>query len=314
MTVIARQPEGQPTGGQFARISHSDQVPALGGIPVAAADPAMDPAHPWRPYAITQDEDGELHYDDVTADWAMQHKEPVTRTEIRRALSCPRLAGRQGRVVDLSNPPGRRFSERDDDYDVVGPASGAPLVIRVRDGLHRLHIRSGNVQVEVQGGFGGGVTVYGGAEAGIIVDGTNKYSVDIEGSGRARIGLSEEARVNVRANGTGASYLTGGGEKCSVTAAAGAMIHQDGPEENRLPVRRPAASRTAKDLKPGDVFSYSHGDTVHAVEILRAPEPHIDVTGLHVLKMWCRTDGREGWMVLGPQALTPAPEAGEEIR
>lgn len=314
MKRIARQPEGQPTGGQFAKTAHSDQVTALTGIPVAPVDPAVDPAHPWRPYVITQDEDGGFHYDDASADWAMQHKEPVTRTEIRRALSCPRLAGRQGRVVDMINPPGRRFSESDDDYDVVGPSSGAPLVIRIHDGNHRLHIRSGNVQVEVLHGFGGGVTVYGGAEAGIIVDGTNKYSVKIEGTGRARIALSEEARVNVRANGVGASYLTGGGDKCSVTAAASAMIHQDGPEERRLPVRRPEAARTAKDLQPGDVFSYPHGDTVHAVEILRAPEPHTDVTGLPVLKMWCRTDGREGWMVLGPQALTPAPEAGEEIR
>lgn len=199
MTFIARQPEGQPTGGQFAKTAHSDQVPSLGGIPVAPVDPAVDPTHPWRPYAITQDEDGELHYDDVTADWAMQHKEPVTRTEIRCALSCPRLTGRQGRVMDMSNPPGRRFSESDDDYDVVGPSSGAPLVIRTQDGIHRLHIHSGHVQVEVLGGFGGGVTVCGGAEAGIIVDGANKYSVDIERTSRARIVLSEEARVNVRA-------------------------------------------------------------------------------------------------------------------
>lgn len=237
---------GIPTGGQYAATAHSDEVPSLGGIPVAAADPAVGPTHPWRPYVITRDEDGELHYDEVSSDWAMQHKEPVTRTEIRRALSCPRLAGRQGRVVDMSNPPGRRFSESDDDYDVVGPASGAPLVIRIHDGNHRLHIRSGNVQVEVLHVFGGGATIYSGAQAGVVVDGTNKYSVDIEGSGRARIGLSEDSRVNVRANGTGASYITGGGENCSVTAGPQTTVHQDGPEENRLPVRRPATAKAGQ--------------------------------------------------------------------
>ncbi|HEX9086151.1 MAG TPA: hypothetical protein VF867_01330 [Arthrobacter sp.] len=68
--------------------------------------------------------------------------------------------------------------------------------------------------------------------------------------------------------------------------------------------------RTAKDLQPGDVFPYSHRDTVHTVEVLRAPEPHTDVTGLPVLKIWCRTGGRDGWLVLGPRALTPEPDAG----
>jgi hypothetical protein len=247
MTFIpARQPEGQPTGGQFAKTAHSDQVPTLGGIPVAAVDPAVDPTHPWRPYVITQDEDGEFHYDDVSADWEMQQKEPETRSEILRALSCPRLAVRKGRIVDLGYVPGRRNSENDDHYDVVGPSSGAPLVIRIHDGFHLLHVRSGNVQIEVLKGFGGGVTIHDGAEAGVVVDGANKYAITIEGTGRARIGLSEKARANVRNEGTGASYITGGGPSCTVTAYAGAVINQDGPEENRLPVHRPVRAMAAR--------------------------------------------------------------------
>src|SRR4051812_33577832 len=92
----AHKPAGTPDGGQFAKTAHSDTVPVLQGIPVA--DPAADPTRPYRPYVITEDEDGELHYDDPDSDYAMQHKEPVTRSEIVRALSCPRLTGWQGRV------------------------------------------------------------------------------------------------------------------------------------------------------------------------------------------------------------------------
>ncbi|QOD06102.1 hypothetical protein [Pseudarthrobacter sp. BIM B-2242] len=234
----SRQPEGIPTGGQFAATAHSDNVPALAGIPAAPVDPSVSPTTPWRPYVITEDEDGALHYDDVTADWEMQHKEPRTRSEIRQALSCPRLAGRQGRVVDLGFVTSRRNSTMDDDYDVVGPESGAPLVIRVNDGFHRLHVRSGNVQIEVKNGFGGGTTIHGG-DVGVVVDGQNKYFVETHGQARARIAMSTESRVRVWAQSTSAAYVTGGGDRCSLTAYDGATINQDGPEENRLHVRRP---------------------------------------------------------------------------
>jgi hypothetical protein len=236
---------GVPTGGQYAATVHSDGVPSLGTTLVRSPDPVVDPTHPWRPYTITQDEDGEFHYDEVRADWAMQQKEPVTRSEIIRALSCPRLAGRQGRIVDLGYVPGRRNSENDDHYDVVGPASGAPLVIRIHDGFHLLHVRSGNVQIEVIRGFGGGVTIHDGAEAGVVVDGDNKYAITIEGTGRARVGLSEKAQANVRNEGTGASYVTGGGKRCTLTAGPRAIFNQDGPEENRLPVNRPVTAQAA---------------------------------------------------------------------
>ncbi|GAA4032640.1 hypothetical protein GCM10023063_14930 [Arthrobacter methylotrophus] len=69
--------------------------------------------------------------------------------------------------------------------------------------------------------------------------------------------------------------------------------------------------RTPQDLQPGDLFAYSHHDTVYNVEVLKAPEPHTDVTGLPVLKIWCRTGDRDGWMILGPKALTPAVETSQ---
>lgn len=227
---------GIPSGGQFAKTAHSDQVPSLGGIPIAPVDPAVDPTRPYRPYVITEDEDGALHYDDADSDYAMQHKEPVTRSEILRALSCPRLAGRQGRVVDLDWVTSRRSSENDDRYDIVGPESGAPLVVRIKNGFHLLHVRSGNVHIEVEKSFGGGTNVHGGT-ASIIVDGRNKYAVETHGEGKARVAISEQARVRVWAQGTSAAYVTGGGEHCTLTSYDGAVIHQDGPEENRLPVR-----------------------------------------------------------------------------
>lgn len=70
-----------------------------------------------------------------------------------------------------------------------------------------------------------------------------------------------------------------------------------------------APERTAQDLRAGDRFPYHRGDTIHTVEVLRSPEPHTDVTGLPVLKIWGRTGGRDGWLILGPQAPTPACDA-----
>ena len=295
---------GVPTGGQFAATAHSDNVPVLGGITV---DHAVDPSRPTKSYVITQDEDGELHYDDPDSDYAMQHREPANRSEARRALSCPRLAGRQGRVVDLGDMPGRRASLNDDVYDVVGPESGAPLVVRIRTGFHHLRVLSGNVHIEVDHCWGGSTDVHGGT-ADITVNGRNKYTVETHGEGKARVAMSVDSKARVYAHGTSAVYVTGGGDRCSLTAYKGATINQDGAEEDRLPVRRPDAVRTAKELQPGDVFAYRRDDVDYIVELLRAPEPHTDITGLPVLKMWSRIGDREGWMILGPEAQAPKVE------
>jgi hypothetical protein len=199
----------------------------------------VSPTKPWRPYELTDNGDGSFTYDDEGALAALEHKEPVTRTEIRRALRCPRS---QGRVVDLIQAPGRRNSPRDDIYEVAGPESGAPLVIRVQDGFHALHIKSGNVQVEVLGGFRsvpGRTVIEDGASAGVVVDGDNKYTVETRGSARARVALSTDSNVDVRVTGKGFVYVTGGGRDCEINAKDGATVHQDGPEEDRLSVNRP---------------------------------------------------------------------------
>jgi hypothetical protein len=81
-----------PAGdGAFTHTPTPKHVPSLGVAPVRSADPVLDPTHPWHTYEISRDADGDLHYDDVSADWPMQHKEPVTRREIRRAFSQGRF-------------------------------------------------------------------------------------------------------------------------------------------------------------------------------------------------------------------------------
>lgn len=233
-TKTARQPQGIPSGGQFAATAHAE--PSLS---LAAAEPAADPTRPWRPYELTENGDGTFTYDEECSEKILEHKEPVTRTEIRRALRCPRS---QGRVVDLGQVPGRRSSPRDDIYEVAGPESGAPLVIRVQDGFHALHITSGNVHVEVLGGFKsvpGRTVIEDGARAGVVVDGNNKYTVETRGSATARVALPTDSNVDVRVTGKGSVYVTGGGRDCEINAKDGAAVHQDGPEEDRLPVNRP---------------------------------------------------------------------------
>lgn len=61
--------------------------------------------------------------------------------------------------------------------------------------------------------------------------------------------------------------------------------------------------RLAKDLQPGDMIDYMHKDTQHDVTVLGEGLPHTDVTGLTILKFWCRIDRGEGWMVFGPEAI-----------
>ncbi len=234
-TNTARQPKGIPVGGQFAATTHAE--PSLS---LTSAAPAADPTKPARPYELTDNGDGTFTFDEAGVAASLEHREPVTRTEIRRALRCPR--GR-GRVVDLIAVHGRRNSPRDDIYEVVGPESGAPLVVRINDGFHALHVMSGNVQVEVKGGFmsiAGRTVVEDGARAGVVVDGDNKYTVETRGTGAARVALSKDSNVDVRATGTGQMYVTGGGRDCEILAKGDATVHQDGPEEDRLPVQRPA--------------------------------------------------------------------------
>ncbi|GAA4032653.1 hypothetical protein GCM10023063_14950 [Arthrobacter methylotrophus] len=234
-TNIARQPRGVPAGGQFATTAHAE--PSLSLAPVA---PEVTPTRPCRAYELTENSDGTFTYDEAGGRIVLEHKEPVTRTEIRRALRCPRS---QGRVVDLGRVPGRRNSPRDDIYEVAGPESGAPLVIRVQDGFHALHVTSGNVHIEVLGGFkgiSGRTVIEDGARAGVVVDGDNRYTVETRSSANARVALSKESNVDVRVTGTGAVHVIGGGRDCEINAKDGAVVHQDGPEEDWLPVTRPA--------------------------------------------------------------------------
>lgn len=231
-TPTARQPKGIPVGGQFAASAHAE--------PSLTLDQEATPTSPWRPYELSENGDGSFTYVQDGTETTLEHREPVTRTEIRRALRCPRS---HGRVVDLIAVPGRRSSPRDDIYEVVGPETGAPLVVRIQDGFHALHVISGNVQVEVKGGFmsiAGRTVVEDGGRAGVVVDGDNKYLVETRGSGSARVALSTRSNVEVRATGVGRMHVIGGGRDCEILAKGDATVLQDGPEEGHLPVHRPA--------------------------------------------------------------------------
>jgi len=226
-----RIPKGIRTAGQFAATSHPES-----SLSLTPPDQEVTPTKPWRPYELTENGDSTFTYNEAGAGTALEHKQPVTHTDIRRALRCPRG---QGRVVDLNYVASRRDSVRDNIYEVVGPQSGAPLVIRIQDGFHVLQVTSGNVHVEVLDNFGGRTIVEDGVTAGVVVDGTNRYTVETRGSAQARVALSTESKVDVRATGTGAMYVTGGGPGCEILAKDGAVVHQDGNELDHLQVLRP---------------------------------------------------------------------------
>lgn len=53
-------------------------------------------------------------------------------------------------------------------------------------------------------------------------------------------------------------------------------------------------------LEQGEWFIYHHGDMGHEVTVLRAPEVTADILGRSMLKVWCETGGREGYLIFGP--------------
>lgn len=54
------------------------------------------------------------------------------------------------------------------------------------------------------------------------------------------------------------------------------------------------------DVLPGDLFTYEHSTGAHEVEVLKPAEPHTDQFGREMVRLWCRTGSREGWMIFGP--------------
>lgn len=229
---IERQPKGITVGGQFAATHHSEPQ-----LKLMTDDEGSQAARPVRRYELTKNDDGTIGYNEGGDRTTLERKEPVSRTEIRRALRCPRS---HGRLVDLRHVTSRRFSARDDIYEVVGPESGAPLVVRIQEGFHRLHVQSGNVHIEVLDNIGGSTVVEDGATANVVVDGANKYSVETRGAATASVVLSPQSKVEIRATGTGTMYVRGGGPGCDISAKGDAVVLQDGKELGGLPVTRPS--------------------------------------------------------------------------
>jgi len=56
--------------------------------------------------------------------------------------------------------------------------------------------------------------------------------------------------------------------------------------------------RKSHELQPGDKFIYR---TEHpAVTVIRTPENTVDIFGRNMHKIWCSAEGREGYIILGP--------------
>lgn len=218
-----RQPPGRPTGGQYAATEHAESGVTLGQPAAIPAPPrpaaVYGPERPWQ-----YDVDRGLYWDGEHEATPIEVSEPATRTMARRALSCPRLPKDKARLVVMHAMPGRRFSERDDCYKVVGPTSGQPLVVRVDSGLHMFEVESGNVRIEIAHSWGGSVRATGGA-VDVVVEGTNKQHIEFTDEATGSVRLSDECRGRVVTRSSGPVHVYGGGDR-QVWAYPGSDLHR----------------------------------------------------------------------------------------
>lgn len=231
----SRVRRGVSTGGQFAtEIRTEDATVSLAAAPPATRNGVL---YPPKSYTLDRTQDG-VTYNDSRGSWPMQTVEPTTHSEAKRALSTPGLRGGQGRIDDLFHGP----SSNNSTYDVIGPKSGAPLVVNVHSGFHQLNVRGGNVDINVQPGTWGGSTEVHGGRANITVNGSTKYHVEVHDQGDDgphAVRLSDDARVSVYVRSTrGATYVQGGHKTARVHVSPGATVNQDGPEEYRARVEK----------------------------------------------------------------------------
>jgi hypothetical protein len=180
-----RQPEGIPTGGQYAAAQHLEP-----GIVLTASGARF----------VNTDDLFDRELEAAAGGAPITDSYPSTRAKARAALVNTR-GEKDGavRFVHLEN-----HNAPDGQVDVVGPRDGRPIVISVEDALPSLNVYSGKAVVLANSRWGNSITVKAGAEAVIIAPLENKTTVMVEDGGKATIVCeSENHNFRPHISGTG---------------------------------------------------------------------------------------------------------------
>lgn len=195
MTIPARQPQGIPTGGQFAATSHAEPGIVLAG---GRAEFVNDSHLYERELAAL-----------AGADAVIEEKYPDTKSEARRMLKNARgEAGGKIRMVHLEayNSPDTEPGER---IDVVGPKDGRPIIVDIRSGIPNLKVTSGTAIIRPLSNWGNSVDVGPGAEAIIVADASYKITTRCDEGGKVTFVCPTE-KNRFRPFGEGEIYLATG--------------------------------------------------------------------------------------------------------
>lgn len=121
-----------------------------------------------------------------------------------------------------------------DSYDlpVEAPRDGSPMVIN-NHGFNSLDVRSGNVIVNVNKGYGGSVTVQPGATAEVYVGPDQKFRVDNAG-GDVSVALDPAARCYVTTKNGGTTMVSGTAERSVVQGTTQFMTGNESMFRERL--------------------------------------------------------------------------------
>jgi hypothetical protein len=176
----AAHPRNHPTG----KSRFSDKVQ---GAPESAVELA--------PSYVGDTRTGAQVIDDALRDRTVNFRHPVGIAETRRALRNSRGedngAVRQVALTWASVPP----ATIKDDFEVVGPKDGRPLVIHLASGLPRLQIKSGYVIVLANSHAGSALDVGAGATAVIIAGAGRKVSTTSDADAVVDYYAEEGARL-----------------------------------------------------------------------------------------------------------------------
>lgn len=191
-------PASNDNPGSFKASQHAERgLTASGGATYEAEQ-----------FVSTQD--GQVTVNGVAQ--AYDRKEPATYAQAAKDLKASNRRGSgKARIVDLGFLKGNRPQGN---TQVEGPKDGAPMVINTH-GMHRLEVMSGNVVMDVTGGFGGSVDVHPGATLEMYVGARQKIHVDNLG-GDVNVRLHPEARCFLGTSKGGRTMVSGTAERSVV--------------------------------------------------------------------------------------------------
>lgn len=193
--TINRQPQGIPTGGQFATTIHAEPGIVLTG---GRAEFVND-SHLF---------DRELEAL-AGPDAVLEDKYPASKSEARRLLKNARgEANGAIRRVNLhhENSPDNEPGER---VEIVGPKDGRPIIVDVTSGIPSLKVTSGMAIIRMRSGWGNSLDVGPGAEAIIVAPSDAKTTSTCEEGGKLTFVCPTE-KNRFRPFGDGEIYLSTG--------------------------------------------------------------------------------------------------------